>query len=150
MCAIRTADLFMIDRAYSAVAGHRHSIGVIGLATAALAYLAVVDPHRPQALLPPCPTKLLTGLDCPACGGLRLVHDLLHADLSAAVHDNPFLLFSSPILAFLILRNWQNHEQVPVPEIPVRVAVGLAATAMAWMVLRNLPGWRLKPTVRPR
>jgi hypothetical protein len=59
---------------------------------AALTYVGLVDPHRPGSAFPGCPFKLLTGWNCPACGGLRMAHDLLHADLSAAVVDNVFLL----------------------------------------------------------
>ena len=39
------------------------------------------DPHRPGFAFPACPFKLLTGWNCPACGGLRMTHDLLHGDL---------------------------------------------------------------------
>jgi hypothetical protein len=38
------------------------------LAVLSCAYLAVVDPADPSAPVPVCPTKLVTGLDCPACG----------------------------------------------------------------------------------
>ena len=36
----------------------------------ALAYIGLADPHRPGFLFPACPFKALTGLDCPAGGGL--------------------------------------------------------------------------------
>ena len=39
------------------------------LATGAVAYVGLVDPHRPGSFFPPCPFKLLTGWNCPACGG---------------------------------------------------------------------------------
>ncbi|MBV9357631.1 MAG: DUF2752 domain-containing protein, partial [Chloroflexi bacterium] len=58
----------------------------------ALAYIGTVDPHKRGSAFPTCPFKLLTGWNCPACGGLRMTHDLLHANLSAAVVDNVFLL----------------------------------------------------------
>jgi hypothetical protein len=139
----------MIERAAAAVTKRGLGIRVGGLAVAALVYLAVVDPHRPGSLLPPCPTKLLTGLDCPACGGLRLAHDLLHGDLRSAVHDNVFLLLSSPAVALVLLRGWRNGEhRLEQEAVPFRAAVAFAAASVAWMVVRNLPGWRLKPTVR--
>jgi hypothetical protein len=137
----------MIERV-AAVTGRGRGFAVAGLAVGALVYLAVVDPHRPGTLLPPCPTKLLTGLDCPACGGIRLAHDLLHGDLWSAIHDNPFLLLGSPAFALVLLRDRRNGEQRPGQEIPIRTAVAFAAAGMAWMLVRNLPGWRLKPTVR--
>jgi Protein of unknown function (DUF2752) len=139
----------MIERAAAAVTRRGLGIRVGGLAVAALVYLAVVDPHRPGSLLPPCPTKLLTGLDCPACGGLRLAHDLLHGDLRSAVHDNVFLLLSSPAVALVLLRGWRNGEhRLGQETVPFRAAAAFAASSVAWMVVRNLPGWRLKPTIR--
>jgi len=113
---------------------------------AALAYVAIADPHRPGTLLPRCPTKLITGLDCPACGGLRLAHDLLHGDLEAALHDNPFLLLCSPALAVLLWRG-RKGRAAGSEAVPDRVAYTLAGAALAWTVVRNLPGRPLKPTV---
>jgi Protein of unknown function (DUF2752) len=144
---ISTVDRFMIDRIHSVVAGRERWLGIGACAIAALTYLAVIDPHRPQALLPRCPTKLLTGLDCPACGGLRLTHDLLHGDLPAAVHDNLFLLLSSPVLAVFIWRGWRERVQPGFIAVPRRAAFILAGSALAWTVVRNLPGWPLKPRV---
>jgi Protein of unknown function (DUF2752) len=147
MSAINMVAHFMIDRADAVFGGRGRGLCIGALATAALAYVAVVDPHRPGALLPPCPTKLLTGLDCPACGGLRLTHDLLHVNLSAAVQDNLFLLLSIPGLAVVSWRSWRKGGKVGAVEIPKRAAIGIAGIALAWMVVRNLPGWPLKPTV---
>src|SRR5487761_1392718 len=81
-----------------------------GGALAALAYLVVRDPHRPGAPLA-CPVKLATGLDCPGCGGLRMVHDLLHGRLRAATHDNPFLLVTGPLLGALLLRSGSGSSR---------------------------------------
>ena len=77
------------------------------VAAGALVYVGINDPHRPGALFPPCPFKLLTGWNCPACGGLRMTHDLLHANLSAAVVDNVFLLVGLPALLAWFL--WRRH-----------------------------------------
>ncbi|MGA2283155.1 MAG: DUF2752 domain-containing protein [Candidatus Dormibacteria bacterium] len=136
----------MIEGARRALARHPTLAGAGGSALALLAYLTVRDPHRPSAPLA-CPVKLATGLDCPGCGGLRVVHDLLHGDLDAAVHDNPFLLVCGPLLAALVVRSRAGaampHNQVLAP----RLAYGLAGSAAAWMVVRNLPRWPLKPAV---
>jgi hypothetical protein len=44
----------------------------------ALGYVGLVDPHNTNSIYPLCPFKLLTGWNCPFCGGLRMAHDLLH------------------------------------------------------------------------
>lgn len=134
----------MTDRRRAAGRGWQLGGATAGV-VAALAYLRVADPHDPAALMPRCPTKRITGLDCPACGGLRLVHDLLHGDLRAAADDNLFLLVCSPVLVALVVRqarSWRRGEDAPVP---AGVAGGLGGAALAWMVVRNWPGWPLRP-----
>lgn len=138
----------MIERLRSLTSSDRGGHFSLGAcAIAALVSVAVTDPHRSRALLPRCPTKLLTGLDCPACGGLRLTYDLLHGDLRAAAHDNPFLLVSSPLLALLSWRSWRETGQPGIVAAPRWAAYSLAGTALAWMLVRNLPTWPLKPTI---
>lgn len=105
------------------------------------AYVGLIDPHRRGSPFPPCPFKLLTGWYCPACGGLRMVHDLLHADFAAAVVDNVFLLFALPALAAWVLC---RRDRAPLPARAVGVAAVLLIT---WTVVRNFPGFPLVPTV---
>ncbi|AKK28311.1 DUF2752 domain-containing protein [Mycobacterium sp. EPa45] len=117
-------------------------IGTGALAVGALTYVGIADPHRPGSLFPPCPFRLLTGWNCPACGGLRMTHDLLHGDLGAAVVDNVFLLIGLPLLAiWTIWRIRRGKRAFPLPVILV-----IAAAALTWTVIRNLPGFPLVPT----
>lgn len=110
-------------------------------ALASLAYLARVDPHRPGAF-PLCPFRLLTGWNCPACGGLRMAHDVLHGQLAAAAMDNAFLLIGIPMLAAWILLG-RRRGQVIAPTVTLVV---IAAVTFGWTLLRNLPGFPLVPT----
>ena len=127
------------DRACRALA-----VGSGGLLLgAALTYVGLVDPHRPGSAFPGCPFKLLTGWNCPGCGGLRMVHDLLHGDLSAAVVDNVFLLVGLPSLVFWVLLRMRQGRAV---FGPVTVTV-LVALTVVWTVMRNLPGFPLVPTI---
>jgi hypothetical protein len=125
-------------------------LGLVGaLGCLSTAYTVTFNPHDGSNTFPLCPTKLLTGLDCPACGGLRLVHDAGHGDLSAMLHDNLLLLVLSPLL-FLGLwryarRTWRGEStRLPLPRWAVWAVAGIA---VAWMVVRNVPGWPLKPSV---
>lgn len=117
------------------------------LAVAGCAYLGVENPNDPNSLLPRCPTKLLTGLDCPACGGLRMVRALTGGQWSAALHANLFLLALTP-LALLVWVRWfaagltgGSYQ----PRISKRTALVLLVVALVWMVVRNLPVWPLHP-----
>jgi Protein of unknown function (DUF2752) len=109
----------------------------------ALGYVGLVDPHKPDSVFPVCPFRLLTGWNCPACGGLRMTHDVLHGDLAAAITDNVFLLVVIPVLVgWLLLRRRREKLLLPMPA----VATIMIAT-LAWTVVRNLPGFPLVPTL---
>jgi hypothetical protein len=49
----------------------------------------------------PCPFRLLTGWDCPLCGGTRMGDALLHGDVPAAFGFNPVALVGLAILGVL-------------------------------------------------
>jgi hypothetical protein len=104
------------------------------------AYVWRTDPHVSGHLLPVCPFRMLTGWQCPACGGTRLVYDLLHADVARAWQDNALLLLVLPLLLWSLGRwaveGWRGRSyRVVLPRYggPLVVAV-----AVAWAVLRNL------------
>ncbi len=124
----------------------RHLYGAAGTALilgGALGYVGLVDPHSSTSLYPQCLFKLLTGWNCPACGGLRMTHDLLHGDLAASINDNVFLLVGIPILAvWFLFRRFTSRRS-----FPVAMSVMVALSVIAWTVLRNLPGFPLLPTV---
>lgn len=113
------------------------------LLAGALAYVGLADPHSPDSVYPQCPFKILTGWNCPACGGLRMTHDLLHGHLMAGVYDNAFLLVLIPLLAgWILVRRFSGRSWLPIP-----TTVTLLVAATAWTVVRNLPGFPLVPTV---
>jgi hypothetical protein len=115
------------------------------LLAGAVGYVGLVDPHQPDSVFPLCPFRLLTGWNCPMCGGLRMTHDVLHGDLAAAFSDNVFLLVGMPLLAvWLLQRRYRRTTASPALAIAVVVIV-----TVAWTVLRNLPGFPLVPLVDP-
>ncbi|MEW2480221.1 DUF2752 domain-containing protein [Mycobacterium sp. NPDC051198] len=115
--------------------------GVLG--AGALTYTGVADPHRPGFLFPGCPFKALTGLNCPACGGLRMTHDLLHGDVAAAVVDNVFALVGLPALIVWMLVRWRLGKAL----FPMPAVVTIVVAVVLWTVVRNLPGFPLVPTL---
>jgi hypothetical protein len=119
------------------------ALGTGALLAGGLAYVGLADPHRPDFVFPPCPFKLLTGWNCPACGGLRMTHDLLHGDLAAAIVDNVFLLVGLPALLAWVVVRWRTGR--PIVTMPA-IAV-IAVLAIAWTVVRNMPGFPLVPTL---
>jgi Protein of unknown function (DUF2752) len=131
----------------STTLGNRQRL-VVGLGTGAvfvgaLAYIGVGDPHSSTFLFPPCPFHELTGWYCPACGGLRMTHDVLHGDLAAAFVDNAFALIAVPLLLVWILV--RRRQRRPVLTMPAYVV--LIGATVAWTVVRNVTGFPLVPSV---
>ncbi|MFW3114127.1 hypothetical protein MHAE_10216 [Mycobacterium haemophilum DSM 44634] len=113
------------------------------LMAGAFGYIGLVDPHNADSVYPLCPFKLLTGWNCPLCGGLRLTHDLLHGDLAASVNDNVFLLVGIPVLVgWVVLRRRCGQSALPTAAL-----LTIVVASIAWTVLRNVPGFPLVPTV---
>jgi Protein of unknown function (DUF2752) len=118
-------------------------VGSGALLIAALGYIGVVDPHKPDSLFPLCPFRLLTGWNCPGCGALRMTHDVLHGDLLAAINDNVVLLVGAPLLAgWVLLCRRSGKWPLTLPAVATVII-----TLLAWTVVRNLPGFPLVPTL---
>lgn len=109
-----------------------------GLAGAA--YLYGTNPHEPGHLLPQCPFRYVTGLLCPACGGSRMVYDLMHGQFAAAWHDNRVLLLAAPF-ALALLGRWfveglRGRRWRPEPK--PRTQALILGIAVTWTIVRNL------------
>lgn len=113
--------------------------GLIGLGATTL--LAAVDPNQ-TGHYPTCPLLALTGLYCPFCGGMRVVHDLVHLDLLGALARNPLVVVMLPfvVLAWLAwARSAFTGRRAPVaPHWLLPAALVLLA---GFGILRNVPGW---------
>lgn len=119
------------------------ALGTGAVVVGGLAYIGLGDPHRSNFLFPACPFHAATGLFCPGCGGLRMIHDVLHGDFAAAVVDNVVALIGLPLLlAWILLRRRSGRPWMT----PVSAAV-IVTIAVSWMVVRNLPGFPLVPTL---
>lgn len=115
---------------------------MVGLAAAigATAYVGLVDPSGGGAY-PICPSRVVLGLDCPACGGLRGTHDLLNGDVVAALDHNLFLPALLAVFGLMFALWLQPLFGRPVRAVsPPRWLVGGGiALAVAFTVVRNLP-----------
>ncbi|RYV52688.1 DUF2752 domain-containing protein [Pengzhenrongella frigida] len=124
-----------------------------GLALIATAYVAAVDPNRPGHYVV-CPLLTLTGLYCPACGGLRAVHDLTQLDLAGAWGHNPLLVLAAPLVVGAwgrwLVRSWHPGRWRPTVTSSRRsawLAAVLLTVLVAYGVARNVPA--LAPWLAP-
>lgn len=90
----------------------------------------------------PCPLHQFTGMDCPFCGGQRMIRALLHADFAAAFSYNPFLMCSLPLFAI-----WIAHYLFPLQIHRVhclsKICTGRTfflylLAALLWGLIRNI------------
>lgn len=128
----------------------------VGVVTAvATAVLAVRSPHATGSY-GVCPFLALTGLWCPACGGLRAVHELTQLDVVAAWAMNPLVVAGAPLVvaawALWLARSlgrpvpaWARGA--PDPAAGTWPGWAFLAVAVAFTVARNVPA--LAPWLAP-
>jgi hypothetical protein len=116
-------------------------LALLGCLGAAVGYVAANDPtDATRDPLAPCLFRTLTGLDCPGCGGTRMVWYLLHGNLPEAARHHLVALLLVPFVVYGYLawtasrlfgtRSWR----------PGRVFwLTVAVAWIAFTVLRNLP-----------
>lgn len=115
---------------------------VLAAGAAGAAYLYGTDPHQPGHWLPQCPFRFVTGLLCPACGGARMVYDLMHGHFTQAWLDNRVLLLASPFALALLARwMWAGlHGRTWHPRLGARGSTVVLGIAVTWTVVRNMIG----------
>ncbi|GAA4924484.1 uncharacterized protein DUF2752 [Stackebrandtia albiflava] len=92
-----------------------------------------------------CAFKMVTGFDCPGCGGTRAFYYVLTLNLPEAARNHALAVFAAPFLVYLYL-TWTLDRVVPrlgrrLPKLKVTgttVAVFMMAWGVYWVV-RNLP-----------
>jgi hypothetical protein len=75
----------------------------LGVAAGIGLVLFLCNPER-VPIYPVCLFHKWTGLNCPGCGSLRAMHQLLHGNVSEALHLNALLVLSLPVFAWLGFR----------------------------------------------
>ena len=115
-------------------------MALLGLA-AGMAILFWFDPNR-FPFFPVCLFHRWTGWNCPGCGAMRGLHELLHGHVLAALRDNPLVMLAIPWVAIAggrrIVRQLQGRP-LALPWIgPGRVAWILAGL-LVYMLVRNIP-----------
>ena len=116
-----------------------------GVVAAGCVLLLAADPNTPGHY-PTCPTKLLSGLDCPFCGGLRCTRSLLTGDVGGALDHNALVVVLAPfaVIAWLVWAwsRWTGRPMPgssPRPEVQRVLFVAALIALLVWTVYRNMP-----------
>ena len=118
-------------------------LAIFGCIFAACTYVLTNNPTdaRPDPL-GPCLFKTLTGLDCPGCGGTRMVWYLLHGDVWQAARHHLIALIAVPVVLYAYFA-WGAKRllgvTLPTKRIPPIVWGSYLVAWLAFSVLRNLP-----------
>jgi hypothetical protein len=99
-----------------------------------------VDPAQPGHY-PTCPFKWVTGLDCPGCGSMRALHQILHGHPLAAANYNVLFVAFAPFLVLVWVVGVLKVLGVPVrvPQPPRALALALPVVVAVFWVVRNTP-----------
>lgn len=95
----------------------------------------------------PCPFRLITGWDCPFCGGSRALGDLLRGDLPAAFGHNAYALVVLLPVAAAVAAGMRRQELGaaerwwPSGQLGRACSLALLTATAAWCAVRNLPGF---------
>ncbi len=82
-------------------------------------------------MLLPCPFHVFTGLNCPFCGGQRMIVALLHGQFAEAFWLNPGLAVGAPLVGAWWL--WKR-------ELSSTAALVILIVSIVWGVARNILG----------
>ncbi|MEV0369526.1 DUF2752 domain-containing protein [Streptomyces sp. NPDC050636] len=123
-------------------------LGTLAAVTAAVGLVGAVDPNEPGHY-PVCPLLHLTGIYCPACGGLRSTHALAHGDLGTALGANALAVAGYAAFAVFWLV-WLGRSARGLRTAGPRPRAvhwwALAGLLLAFTAVRNLPfGTGLSP-----
>ncbi|GAA3384382.1 DUF2752 domain-containing protein [Cryptosporangium minutisporangium] len=118
-------------------------LAILGCVGAAGTYVLNNDPTDARLdPVGPCAFKLMTGLDCPGCGGTRMVWYLLHGDVVQAFRHHLVALIAIPILAWAYVVFAAKRlfgVRLPSKRIPLVAILGYLVFWVVFAVLRNLP-----------
>jgi hypothetical protein len=116
----------------------------IVLGAAAIGVCATVFFFNPgtHGFYPVCLFHSLTGLNCPGCGSTRALYALLHGNFRLALKDNALFVLALPMLAVWGARVFLKRKIAPTAFVlPGKILWGYLIVALAFTVLRNLPGF---------
>ncbi len=109
------------------------------VAGAGILVLFLFNPAE-SGFYPFCMFHRLTGFQCPGCGGLRAMHQLLHGHLSAAFQLNPLLVLAIPWCAWVAAHSTIRRRQgrPAEPAISGWAVWSMFAVLVLFGVLRNI------------
>lgn len=113
---------------------------LVGAAAVAVLY-SVCDPSAPGWPLH-CPSKLVTGLQCPGCGSQRALHAMLTGHWADVWRYNAILPPALAMMALLAAARIPGPRTEPLRRLTNAPATGytVLAAVLLWTLIRNIAG----------
>lgn len=99
---------FPINARKAALAPSRWGMLAAGMAALSAGFVLYFFDPAAFGFYPRCALHEITGWQCPGCGGLRAMHQLLHGHLGAAWELNPLVFILAPAAIWLGWRQWRG------------------------------------------
>ena len=90
-----------------------------------------------HSFYPRCAFYQITGWQCPGCGGLRAMHQLLRGQILTALQMNALAVLFLPAVTWCLWREWWRGGV----KLRARWIWLLGATLLLFGIIRNLPGF---------
>lgn len=103
-----------------------------------LTALLLLDQVVPIRLIPPCPLRFLTGLQCPGCGSGHAALAILQGDPLNAFLANPFMTILIPLVLIAAAHDFVRPRTAVMPRLPGWSIYLLAAAMVLFTIVRNL------------
>lgn len=104
------------------------------------AVYARFDPASSEIPFPKCPSRLVTGLDCPGCGSQRALHAMLNGDFAAMFRYNaiffPALLMVAALGVAELLKGKYPRFHSALNSTASMITV--LTVFILWTVIRNI------------
>lgn len=111
------------------------------IAIVLLVFYFLFDPLE-TAFMPQCLFHRFTGLQCMGCGSQRVVHYLLHGNITEAFRANALLVISLPFLFALL---WIEIKRKKYPGLYAGIhskffIITVGIVLILWLIVRNILG----------
>jgi len=132
-----------LTRAYARSPRWMLPVAVLGCFAGAAAFVLYTDPTEADAsTVPTCAVKLVSGFDCPGCGGTRAFFYALHGNIPAAARHHAVFIFALPFLIYLYVA-WAGERvfrrRLPQLRVTPRMIGFFLGAWGVFTVVRNLP-----------
>lgn len=114
--------------------------GITVAAAVLITVYSVFDPSSGDFPFPKCPSKLITGYNCPGCGSQRGIHALLNGDIAGCLKYNAMLIPALLMIALLTLASIikDRHPGLHKALNSTKSLTIVLTVIILWTIVRNI------------